>query len=638
MNSHNNVFKIHFDIVNNIITDEYQKTICIDAIKYYEPNQPNTEDNTELIRFARHIVLDNYFSNVNSASNTSNNIDNILKELSFSSEDSSNDDDTILLLQLSSTLDSFLSKLSLTDKNIYLYRYFFAYSIEDIANLVNTQPNNVQKTLSQCNSKLSNSLKENSLIANCKSLILSFADIDDNHLLSLIHKDTCDKKSISSDDLVCKKRKFTLKLCLNIIIGIVLAFLIGLNIYQYISSIDGASTDSSNKNNSEDINIDDFFIYDEEQKIVNINKLLEYATYATDEYPPFDYTINNYTANYDAYIVYDTIPLSEFVGEEIPELAKNYASYYKLIGIDSYQYIIYKNNDGYVLYSSGYLYPTEDATNNSIENPIPYKETLSSFHSIDDPSDITEIRIMAGDTNTGYADSFTSKVIDHEEDIKLIYNTITNTAFKGNTVYKLFDEGIIDYDYLMDNSVHIIIYGKNSIYMDRLLYCPERNLFFDITNYVIYETDSVLDDTLLNFQELIRFYVHKTEPIDPELWLYSIRCATADPMYLSINIQCGPQANNKGKYVGSDYTLQKIENNKWVELPILDEYADIPRFLFHQKLDPSSSATNLDIHFVNKYGYLQPGMYRLTLTVYDIYSEDINNPVSKDYVMDFQIN
>lgn len=638
MNSHNNVFKIHFDIVNNIITDEYQKTICIDAIKNYEANQPNTEDNTELIRFARHIVLDNYFSNVNSASNTSNNIDNILKELSFSSEDSSNDDDTILLLQLSSTLDSFLSKLSLTDKNIYLYRYFFAYSIEDIANLVNTQPNNVQKTLSQCNSKLSNSLKESNLIANCKSLILSFADIDDNHLLSLIHKDTCDKKSISSDDLVCKKRKFTLKLCLNIIIGIVLAFLIGLNIYQYISSIDSASTDSSNKNNSEDINIDDFFIYDEEQKIVNINKLLEYATYATDEYPPFDYTINNYTANYDAYIVYDTIPLSEFVGEEIPELAKNYASYYKLIGIDSYQYIIHKNNDGYVLYSSSYLYPTEDATNNSRENPIPYKETLSSFHSIDDPSDITEIRIMAGDTNTGYADSFTSKVIDHEEDIKLIYNTITNTAFKGNTVYKLFDEGIIDYDYLMDNSVHIIIYGKNSIYMDRLLYCPERNLFFDITNYVIYETDSVLDDTLLNFQELIRFNVHKTEPIDPELWLYSIRCVTADPMYLNINIQCGPQANNKGKYVGSDYTLQKIENNKWVELPILDEYADIPRFLFHQKLDPSSSATNLDIHFVNKYGYLQPGMYRLTLTVYDIYSEDINNPVSKDYVMDFQIN
>lgn len=641
MKANNNIIETPFDIVNNVITNENIQAKCIDAINSYKDDSTNAKNQTGLLRFARHITLENYFSKTNidnSEANISNNIEAVIAELSFSADTSSKENDTVLLLQLSNTLDNFLSELSPIDKNIYLYRYFFAYCPEDIACLCNTQINSVQKILSQCNNKLNHLLNKNKLIADGKSLLLSFTDIDDSHLLSLIIEMSPNAENTTTIDSKNVKSKFTLKFCLNIVMGTLLTFLIILNIYQYINSIDKTSTDSSKNSNSQDINIDDFFIYNEDQKMVNINKLLEYGTYVTDEYPPFDFTIDNYTANYDAYLLPDHIPLSEFIGDEIPELAKNYAKYYKILGSDDYQYIIYKGKDDYVLFISGYLYATEDAVNKSYDTPIPLKESLVNFYGIDDASDIEEIRVMAGDSNTGYADCYTYKVIDYEEDIIRIYNRLIDSKFRANTIFKLFEEGIVDYDYLMDNSVQLYIDTKNTNPVDRIFYYPEGNFFFDFTSYLIYEIDYTLDNGYLYFQDLLRLNLHNEEPIDPELWLYSIRCTEADPTYLSFNIQCGPQANNIGKYVGSDYTIQKLDNNKWVDLPVKEEYANTAHFLFHQKLNPTSSATNLDIYSVDKYGYLQPGMYRLTLTIYDLNSEDINNPASKDYHMDFQIN
>ena len=347
----NNNMEIHFDIINNVITNENIKTKCIDAIKNYNANQTNTDSKVELVRFARHISIENYFLESNSnniedqKNNTVSNIEKILEELSFSSKNYSKENETVLLLQLSSILDNFLNELSPTDKKIYLYRYFFAYCVEDIASHCNTQSHNIQKTLSQCNNKLNHLLSKNNLIADCKSLLLSFTDIDDTHLLSLINTVAYNTKSTSTVGTENTKSKFTLKFCLNIVIGVTLTFLIILNIYQYISSIDKTSALSSKKNNSQEINIDDFFIYKEDQKIVNMKKLLEYSTYASDEYPPLDFTVGNYTANYDAYIFPESFPLSELIGDEIPELSKNYAKYYKLIGTDNYQYIIYKSQD-----------------------------------------------------------------------------------------------------------------------------------------------------------------------------------------------------------------------------------------------------------------------------------------------------
>ena len=640
MKSEKTVFNNHYEIISNILTDENPNNKCTEKVKEYEASLTDNSSKSELIRFTRHMALDIYFK----CEVTSSNIDGILDELScISSNEYSSESDAILIMQLSSTLDQFLNELSISEKKIYLYRYFFAYSIEDIAILCNTQAHSIQKTLSQCNNKLSNLLIKNNLVADCKSLLLSFTDIDDNHLLSFINLETCNSANDKSEALADKKAKFSPTLCLNVIFGIVLASLIGLNIYQYIDKPSTATSVEDDTNpddiNIDDINIEDFFIYAGTQKLVNIKKLLEYTTYATDEYPVIDLTIDNYTANYDAYILPESIPLDEFIGDEIPELSKEYIKYYKLLGSDSYQYIIYKYKDDCALFISGYIYATEDASNNSYDTPITYKEVLHNFHSISNASDIEEIRVMAGDSNTGYADCNTYKAIDYEEDIKYIYNTLIHSTYSnGNTIHKLFDNGTVDYDYLMDKSVNLLILNKNTVPVYSLYYYPEGNFFFDFTNYIIYEVNSTQTNTSDHFQELVRFNVHENEPIDPELWLYSLRCTEADPMYLTLNIQCAPQANNIGKYIGSDYTIQKLENNKWADLPILDEYASTPKFLYHQKLDASSSATNLDIYLVEKYGYLQPGTYRLTLTVYDISSGDINNPVSKSYHMDFQIN
>ena len=623
MNSNINVLEKHLHIVNNFITDEDQKNKCIDAIKNYESNQSNTENPTAIIRFSRFITLEN-----------SINADSILEELSLFPNDNSDAADTIVLLQLSSTIDSFLTELTPANKCIYLYRYFYGYSIDDIAGLCNTSASNVQKMLSQCNNKLKNLLITNNLTVDSHSLLLSLTDIDDSHLLSTINSATANNLTTKPTGTKLNKKKSRL----NIAIGIAIVSLIGLNIFQHASYSSKLNAHKSKANSEAEnaINLDQFFVDEEGKKVVNINKLLEYTAYSGDEYLSPELSLNGFITSYTAYEISEDIPLEKFIGEEIPELETKVGKYYKLLGADNYQYIIYKTDKRCALFEASYRYLTDAAINNASSSHISYENSLMNLYGIYDATDITEIRLMAGDSNTGYADSYTAKLIDYEDDIKAIYYALTNSNFTGKTIDTLVESGFTDYDYLMDKSLHMFIYTKYSPCIQSLCYYPDGNFFFDYTNYIVYEIDNSANTEYL--KELLTFNVHNTEFIEPELWGYMVRVSDVDPMFLSLNIQCEQRSYNIGKYLGSDFILEIKENGKWVEYPILTDYADTPKFLFDTKLDASSNATNLSIYFLEKYGYLLSGEYRLTFNIYDINSPDINNPACQDYVVEFQIN
>ena len=231
MNSKNNICEIsniHYEIINNILTDDNSKALCLEQVKKEEPHQSN---NTELLRFSRHISLDIYFNN---NEDKSDNVDNILKELSsISSANTYQEDDTILILQLSGIVDKMLSNLSQADKSIYLYRYFYAYSLEDIASLCKTTASNAEKVISQCNNKLKDLIEETKLITDNKSLLLSFTDIDNSHLLSLTASSTSKKEIVKPDSPTRKSRKISIPVLLNIILSITLVLSIGIIVIQY---------------------------------------------------------------------------------------------------------------------------------------------------------------------------------------------------------------------------------------------------------------------------------------------------------------------------------------------------------------------------------------------------------------------
>ena len=200
----NNTTCGYSDIINNILNSDVHRAACIDKAKSYEATQGDTSNKTELIRFSRHISLETYFQNKlneNQENEDNQNMKSIFEELStITNNGNMQNDDSILVLQLSSIIDNLLKDLSFSEQKIYLYRYFFLYSIEDIANLCGTQTNSVQKALTSSDNKLKELIQNNNLLCDNKSLLLSMSDIDDSYLLKLTDKTSANKNSLNKNN------------------------------------------------------------------------------------------------------------------------------------------------------------------------------------------------------------------------------------------------------------------------------------------------------------------------------------------------------------------------------------------------------------------------------------------------------
>ena len=156
----------------------------------------------------------------------------ILSELSYFSDDSNEaNDNTVVLLQLSSILDNFFKQLSSSDLKLYIYRYFFAYPIDTVATICNTQVATVEKTISSCNNMLKNILISENINCNNRQLLLSFIDIHDDYL-SVINNKELEKITTKISKHSSKKKSGpTLKLWLNIAFAILIIGLASVNIY-----------------------------------------------------------------------------------------------------------------------------------------------------------------------------------------------------------------------------------------------------------------------------------------------------------------------------------------------------------------------------------------------------------------------
>ena len=593
-------------IIYNILNNDTLRKSCLDKVNSYEASQSNSPNKTELIRFSRHISLEAFFQNINNsniepdndshnaANNSIQNMDCILDELStIACNDTEQDDDTVLLLQLSNTLDIFLNQLSASDKKIYLYRYFFAYPIENIASICKTQAHNIQKTLTTCNHKLKDLIKKNNLDCNSKALLLSFTDIDDSCLLAVTSDDS---KTVGSNDEKPKKSKrlFSWPVFLNILFSITIVVLAVLNIAQFTQNKPSDNTKETETATNDTIDTTVF------------NPELAY-TYITDRF----------SGTFVPIKLADEIPLSDYIGEEIPELAEDYKAYYRLMGSDS----VFVHN------AAGLDDP---------ESAMKYHQILSNFYGINGSIEIQEIYVMTYTWDTGYADSYTKKVIDSENDLAGVYSILRTSVCTGKSIDDYILENKLSHDFIRNNSVQVYIQPKVGTIIDRLTYYPDGNFFYDMDTNLIYEP---LDSDYANYLvEMLSFNIRKEEPIDPELWKIYLNCVDADPHFLAVSLQGDPTQKLHGLYIGSEYTIEKLENDSWVSVPTGSYTVSRPFTPFERKIESTSMRDMLYIQHREKYGSLAAGRYRIIITLYDSNSEDLTNPNHRDFSAEFIIN
>ena len=493
-------------------------------------------------------------------------------------------------------------------------------------------------------------------------MLLSFADIDDSYLLPLVR--TCpDNKSTNSNNdnndinqnnnetsdtngiSFKKNAAHSLPKFLNFLFAATIVVLAVLNIAQYT---DKDSQDSNETPTATDDTISPTGFYKnavyvtiDGKKSVNIEEILKYTSDVDGFEQSFTFDDRIFYREYYPIFLSADVPLSDYIGEEIAELneltesVEKYTTYYKLMSTDSQQYIIRKFDEKYTLYKLGFVAFSDGHIFTEPDSTIKYHHILSTIYGLTRSTGIKDISILAADYDTGYADNNTKKVIYWDTDIENVFEILQFSSCNGNHMSKFRAENNLSNDYTLANSLQLIIRLKDNSTIDTIYYYPDENFFYDIDTELIFEPDANSNTTYL--AEMLRFNNQKEEPVDPELWKLYLSCVETSPEYLAVTISSNPTDKVNGLYVGSEYTVEKLENDAWVSLPPGMTSVEYPFIAFDRKLDSSSLSSMLYFHLIEKYAPLEAGTYRLTITIYDSNSEDITNPACKDFYVQFII-
>ncbi|MEE0863115.1 MAG: immunoglobulin-like domain-containing protein [Lachnospiraceae bacterium] len=655
MDINNTNSQVHLDIIHNILADNELKSQCIQQIKSYEETQNFNINNTlELLRFSRDISMEAFFNNNDSEQlETNENMKKILSELSFFSDDNNeNTDNTVVLLQLSSLLDNFFKQLSTNELKLYIYRYFFAYPIETVATICNTQVTTVEKAISSCNNNLKNILISEKIECNSRQLLLSFIDIHDNYL-SIIKDKELEKITTKIKDPSSKKKSGpTLKVWLNIAFAILIVGLASVNIYLITKTNKSTPKVDEKAANASAFNIESAYKYVDNKKMANVETLINYQDYDNSYFSSLNIFIDKYIGYYYSLELISDINLEDFLGETITnvdhyyfddsiyfdsvnpsyeqEIPSNNVVFYKLLGMDSIEYIIIESDNTYKLF---YLmsYGLDDVSKDKID----CMEAQKYFYGFTSVNHINNITVAAGDPDTGFADGYTRKIIDDEDNVQKIYKILSSSYCIEETVNDLIFSDNFRLSYLLENSMQVSIEGKDGSTSYSLYYYPSGHFFYEISNDLIYMVESENDIKYL--AEIFKINRH-TEPSDPETWNLTLSCYEATESYVSLSIAPDANRNYYNLYMGADYTIEKLENDTWTNCPTklgYQLYSDT--YPFSTKISNSSTTMYTDFFTEEKYGRLQKGTYRITITVYDSNSTDLTNPSHRDFTTEFTI-
>ncbi|MBQ2982092.1 MAG: hypothetical protein IJD58_08260 [Lachnospiraceae bacterium] len=638
----------YMKIIENILSNSELIAQCKKTVSQIEASGAPT---TELFHASRFLSLERVdFETDEGASDTLKEVfvelNSLMESHNTSIGKNAYDDsgNTVTSLQLSSVLDSILQKVSRNEQRIYLYRYFFIYSITDIASLCHCHTSNITKTLTSINTMLKYELKKANLNCNTKTLLNSFADIDTRYLTNII-SNVMDDDNKEGDKKTKPRYSIPWKKILNHSLAVLFVVLIIGNLYFLTDRFMPRASKNNEKINEAQANsylpYKDLFIYRNDKETVNINALLDCVISENYSNGAVSYESKNFVGIYSSLILDDTIPLDDCVGEEIPEMQHASNHYYKLKGVNSVQYIIGKSYDTYRLYSLTYILQRADLTETSIDTS--YYEILHDFYGIESDMDIECITVSIAALSTGFDDDDVKKLINEPNDISQILYILVNCKYNGNSnnpesSVPQINTNPLSTDYLLNTSVKLAIEKKDGTIIEDIYYMPDYHYFTN--GNILNSSFSIVEDsgkTLGKYLDnMLDFTQHDREPIDPANWNLDIQIDNLRHTEVDLSLtQKGTPIN--GLYLGQDYIIEKYEDGKWVELPTHSVYDKNTTSKLYNCLRCHNGTSGYTFSMSQKYsGWLDTGKYRLTFTVYDSFSKDLNNPISRNYTVEYE--
>lgn len=150
-------------IARNILNNTSDAEECVNdtylaAWNTIPPQRPNPLK-TYICRIVRNIAIARYHSNT--AQKRNSYYDTALDELEECLASSSTVEDEISVRELTTLLDAFLESLDKDSRVMFVRRYWYAYSVNDIAVMCGISANNAAVRLARTREKLRKYLREN---------------------------------------------------------------------------------------------------------------------------------------------------------------------------------------------------------------------------------------------------------------------------------------------------------------------------------------------------------------------------------------------------------------------------------------------------------------------------------------------
>ena len=665
-------------IINNILIDPDQTSKCLNKLE--ELKLDNTP-NTELLHVARYLALENI--DLNNPINTSSTINEIINELSYITTNNDNTNDTIIALKLSSIYDSVLSKLSKSEKKVYIYRYFFAESLNNISSICDCSTSSITKTLSSINSTIKSELANENINCSLITLLKSFSDIDNNHLMVITgnplndNDDTKKDANTQTNNLISKLRNISYKKLLNACFASIIIILI--IIIAFLFNKKPNSTNSNNIKNNTTIDdttdkFDKLFSVTKNKIVVNVNELLEYRN---DSNYNSDITLNteNFSGPYEQIPLDESVPLVDCLGDKIDTLHSNSneCEFYKLKGHRDSQYIIRYKSGNYSLFKLSYVHYINDET--EIPDSAVFSEVAKNFYGLFTSAQIINITAQNLHITANYDDIYVKRLIDTPTDIEDIYNIMSDSKYVYTLNTDMAYDNQLSYDYLMNTSVKLIIELYDGTMIDSIYYRPEYNYFFEANTFMAFmpeaeytslsninklslfgnpvpyeETDitaneSGEDVTIVKanlkgayLDTMFGFKNHEAKVVDPENWQIYSYIMSPTGSYLDFYLNQDTYSSVNGLYLSKDFVIEKYENGKWIEAPYIDDYYPEEYFPFYLGIPTYNYNLRRQVYIQGKYKDLETGDYRIIFTIYNSNCEDKQNPISRDYIHTFKVN
>jgi len=621
---------------------------------------------TELLaRLLRNKCIEEYVTAHSSLNNQTDNTNmySILNELQKASTDSQDKfPENVIQLQLSDIINKFILSLKPDEQAVFIRRYFFADSINDIATDTKYTVDKVTSILNSCNKNLQNNLESCNYIVKPETLFKSFTDICDE-LISLGLNKSADNSGISSKTLKNSNntsRRYLPFLAGGVCITIVAIIAIFMSLYTDKTKAPDIMTEALNSN------FRHIYGKDEDGYYVITTELLTYSDNTTSS----DITDSSFAHNikfnieafdtkesdentsdknvsdddivtleYNDLILGDTNILRYCLGTELSDFSNSdNVTYYKLLGHTDLQYIIAKSNELYQLYKILNVDITSKNSTEDFKTDETYHYVLNNIYGIHDPKDVIKITSMPSNYNAASKpDIYTSTSVTDPDNIEYTLKTIGNLKFTNyGWIYNPLHEQS-DPSYIFDTSTMFTIYTSKGSIIETVYYRYTDKYFYEFAGPVL---STISDDVHMELDKIYKFSDIGNEykkKWDPETDRLTTKVSKKSITQITLMYNHAPDLID-GLYVSSWYELERFEGNEWVKVdPQFSKPEKEECNPFSTKII-STSSNDIIFSWGATYGVLPKGHYRIITSVCNMYTYNTSNHVEQLYYSEFIID